>query len=211
MIKKTRFLIICALILITGIYINLHADTSIPIKKPFKDFPLAHNGWSLVAESTFSDRILEVLKPSDYMSRRYKGPSGESIELYVGYYSGGKGSGGIHSPKQCLPGAGWFKVSEERTPVEPVPGKKFNIVKAVYEKGESREVFLYWYRVKGTEISDEYSLKLLEITNSMLHNRRDSAFIRISMASGDEGAAGEKAGYRFINDFYPVIEEFLPH
>lgn len=210
MIKKTRFLVVCALILLAGVYINLHEDLSIPIKKPFKDFPHTHRGWSVASESSFTQRILDVLKPSDYMSRRYKGPGGESVELYVGYYSGGKGSGGIHSPRQCLPGGGWFKISEKKTPVEAEKGKRFNLVSAVYQKGDSKELFLYWYRVKGREISDEYSLKLLEITNSVLYNRRDSAFIRISVPFDSEGSAAEVSGHKFVNDFYPLIEEFLP-
>jgi EpsI family protein len=84
------------------------------------------------------------------------------------------------------------------------------LVEAVYQNGGERELFLYWFQVKGATLTSEYALKLAEITNSILHNRRDSAFVRISVPyrEGDVGALA--VGERFVRDFYPHIKAVLP-
>jgi len=51
----------------------------------------------------------------------------------------------------------------------------------MYAKGGSQEFFVYWYQVKGEVLTNEYALKIAEIRNAMLHQRKDSAFIRISV------------------------------
>src|SRR3972149_6331040 len=136
-------------------------------------------------------------------------PGGEVVELYVGYHNGGRESGEIHSPKQCLPGGGWFKLKEDETSVSS-GGRDIRFVKAVYQKGDAREGFLYWYQVKGEPLSSEYSLKFAQVFNSIFHGRRDSAFIRVSVPVDMEEERAFSAGIDFIKDFYPAIEETLP-
>ena len=122
---------------------------------------------------------------------------------------GGQGAGEIHSPKHCLPGSGWFEVSSARTRM-PGAGGGLNLVRAVYQKGDSRELFLYWYQVRGESISEEYSLKLAEIANSVLYRRRDAAFIRVSVPFGGSEEQALALGERFVGDFYATISSFLP-
>jgi len=209
MIKTSRFIIVFILLAIAGLYINLHADITVPMNKPFTEFPTVSQAWRMSSQAEFSDNVLNVLKPTDYLSRQYQGADGARVALYIGYHGGGKGSGGIHSPKHCLPGSGWYEVSSKRDHLE-VNGERINLVRAVYQKGESKEMFIYWFHVKGRTLSEEYSLKLAEITNSFLYRRRDSAFIRVSVPfeTDEQGAAA--VGERFVRDFYPVIREFLP-
>lgn len=209
MIKKTKFIIVYLVLIAAGVFVNFHSDIDVPMSKGLKDFPFASGGWSMTSQSLFSESILGVLKPTDYLARSYRGPAGENVQLYIGYHGGGKGSGQIHSPKQCLPGGGWYRASERKTNIEAA-GRRVNLVSAVYMKGDDRELFLYWFSVKGKTISDEYALKLDVILNSVLYRRRDSAFIRISVPFGGDEEAAYRDGVRFINDFYPYIEEFLP-
>jgi EpsI family protein len=157
----------------------------------------------------FDADILSKLKPTDYLYRQYIDSSGKAVDLYIGYHGGGKDVGEIHSPKNCLPGSGWYEVSSRRGEVQ-VPGGTINLVRAVYQKGESKELFLYWFQVRDRSISEEYSLKMAEIVNSAFHRRRDASFIRVSVPvdSGIDQATARCE--RFIRDFEPVIREFLP-
>jgi EpsI family protein len=209
MIKKSRFVTVYLLFIVVGLYLNLHSDVAVPTNKPFSEFPVSNNGWQMHSQSEFSDNVLNVLRPTDYLSRQYTGPDGKQVSLYIGYHSGGKNSGGIHSPKHCLPGSGWYEASSKRTELE-VEGKKIKLVRALYQKGESREMFLYWFQVKDKSLSEEYSLKLSEIMNSLLYRRRDSTFIRISVPFETNEARAVATGEQFIRDFYPVIMGFLP-
>lgn len=209
MIKKSRFVIVYVLLLITGLYISLHKDIDVPVNRPFDQFPANHRDWRSISDTVMSGGVLDKLKPSDYLFRHYAGIDGKRVSLYVGYHGGGKESGEIHSPKHCLPGSGWFEASSRRTELD-VAGRHIRLVKAVYQKGESKEMFLYWFQVRDRTLSDEYSLKLAEITSSLLHRRRDAAFVRISVPFETEEEQAFAAGASFIKDFYPVICEFLP-
>jgi len=204
-----RFLIVYLLFGITALYLFLHEDTAVPSNRPLADFPRTHTTWSMTGQYEFSAAVLGVLRASDYLSRQYSDTAGNKVTLYLGYHSGGKGSGGIHSPKHCLPGSGWFEVSTRRGVLDQ-GSEKLQVVRAVYQKDEHKELYLYWYQVKGTTLSDEYSLKLAEILNSFLYSRRDSAFIRISVPFEADEARAVEAGERFAREFYPVIQEFLP-
>jgi EpsI family protein len=161
------------------------------------------------SRSEFSANILSVLKPTDYLYRQYKDAGGNTLSLYVGYHGGGKDSGGIHSPKNCLPGGGWYEVSTRRRMLE-TPGGRINLVQAVYQKGESKDLFLYWFQVRDRSISDEYSLKLAEILNSVLYRRRDASFIRVSVPVEADLEQAVARGEQFIRDFEPLFREFLP-
>jgi EpsI family protein len=208
-IGKKHFAAVYLLLLAVGLYLQLHRDIGVPINKPFQNFPALVSQWRMTGESQLSDRVQEILKASDVLVRQYVGPRGEKVNLYIGYHDGGQGSGEIHSPKHCLPGSGWREISSIRTEL-PAAGEKLNLVKAVYEKGDHRELFLYWYQVRGTSVSQELSLKVAEIANSLMYRRRDASFIRISIPfDGDEQKA-VAVGERFVKDFLPAIHEFLP-
>src|SRR3989304_6337003 len=207
--NKWRFVAVYVAIALTGAFLLTRSDLSVPSGRPLNDLPLAHNGWRVVSQASFSEKGRDRLKPTDYLSRKYAGRGGEVVELYVGYHNGGRESGEIHSPKQCLPGGGWFKLKEDETSVSS-GGRDIRFVKAVYQKGDAREGFLYWYQVKGEPLSSEYSLKFAQVFNSIFHGRRDSAFIRVSVPVDMEEERAFSAGIDFIKDFYPAIEETLP-
>ena len=163
----------------------------------------------MTAQERFTEDILSVLKPTDYLSRRYEGSTVGRVGFYIGYHDGGKESGEIHSPKNCLPGSGWQQLSSERMDLKEPLGT-INLVKAVYQKGSSRELFLYWFQMRDKTIADEYVLKLAGISSSVVHGRKDAAFIRVSVPFEVDEQEAAATGIRFIRDVYPLIREFLP-
>ena len=84
------------------------------------------------------------------------------------------------------------------------------MVQAVYQNVDARELFLYWFQVRGESITNEYVLKLTEVKNSILYSRRDSAFIRLSISFEDNLDGAVAVGERFVRDFYPEILAMLP-
>lgn len=206
---RYRFLLIFALLAGMGMYMRFHQDLVVPLNKSFGEFPPAHNGWRMVGQSSLSEGVIKVLKPSDYLSRRYMAPDGVTVDIYLSYFDGGPASGTIHSPKNCLPGGGWFEISSDRLTMD-LAGETVNLVRAVYALGESRELIYYWFDMRGHTMSDEYSLKLAEIAGSMFQRRRDRSFIRISVQAKENVEAAQDRIEKFLQDFYPVIREFLP-
>lgn len=209
MIKSGQFIIVYILLAAAGLYINFHGNTAVPVNKPFSEFPVENRGWRMVGEDEFDDRLLGVLKPTDYLSRQYAGPDGSRVELYMGYHDGGKESGEIHSPKHCLPGGGWQEISIEKRELA-AGNKKIKLAEAHYQKGDVRKIFFYWFQVRGETISDEYRLKFKELMNSLFYSRGDSTFLRISVSYENDEESARLAGEKFIRDFNGIIQSFLP-
>ena len=111
-----RFGVVYGLFLLAAAYMSFHRETPAPLAAPLSSFPAELGSWRAVHQDYFSPALLSVLRPSDYLSRRYQGPGGKVVDLYIGYHDGGQGSGPIHSPKNCLPGNGWYEG------VHPPPG-----------------------------------------------------------------------------------------
>ncbi len=205
---RLRFFIFYCLVIATGVFIHFRTTVEVSLSRPLEAFPRSVSDWRMSGRSEFSESILKVLRPTDYLARRYVGRSGEVVDLYIGYYDGGPDSGGIHSPRHCLPGSGWNQDFHEELALV-MQGGKLNLVNAVYSKGGSRRFFSYWFQVNGNTINDEYSLKTAEILNSLIKNRNDSAFVRISTVVSNENENHTFSTRKFIEDFYPVIQSFL--
>jgi len=210
MIDSWRFIVVYLLLAAAGLYVSLHKDIMVPANIPLRDFPTRNGEWRQLSRGEFSEDILNVLKPTDYLSAQYVNPLGDKVNLYIGYHGGGKRGGEIHSPKHCLPGGGWYKLSEQIVPLK-VEGKDLSAVQAVYQKGGEKEIFIYWFRAKGDEtITSEIGLKLAQIRSSVTSRRRDATFIRISAIAGEDERSKQVAIVKFIQDFYPLFQKFLP-
>jgi exosortase D (VPLPA-CTERM-specific) len=205
----SRIIPIYLLFAAAALVMTFHRDTVVPTNRPFSEFPRQVQSWQMTNRTEFSANILSVLKPTDYLYNQYKDAAEKTVSLYVGYHGGGKDSGGIHSPKHCLPGSGWYEVSTRRGTLA-VTGGTINLVRALYQKGESKELFIYWFQVRDRSLSDEYSLKLSEIVNSALYRRRDASFIRVSVPVDSDVDQAMARGEQFIRDFEPMFREFLP-
>ncbi|MGE4441540.1 MAG: exosortase C-terminal domain/associated protein EpsI [Desulfomicrobium sp.] len=206
---RFRFIVLYVVLAGMATYMNFHRDLVVPLARPFGEFPPVHAGWRMAGQSSLSQNVIKVLMPTDYLSRRYMAEDGTRVDMYLSYFDGGPNSGGIHSPKHCMPGSGWFEMSSERTTME-LGGETVKLVRAVYAMGEQRELIYYWFDMRGRTMSDEYSLKLAAIMGSMFHNRRDQSFIRISVQTRNNVEEAQKWVENFLRDFYPVIREFLP-
>lgn len=204
-----RYLIVYLLLGFTAIFIYTHETVAVPVNSPLADIPATFGDWTLAQETYFNAQMLAVLQPTDYLYRVYRDSAGNLVTLYLGYHAGGPDSGAIHSPKNCLPGSGWFELSEKKRSI-PIEDGELPLVQAVYQNDDQKEMFLYYFQVKGRVLTDEYSLKLAEIINSMVYNRRDSAFIRISVPFSEDQAKAALVGERFAALIYPHIVAVLP-
>ncbi|GFE60851.1 exosortase A [Geobacter sp. AOG2] len=193
-----------------ALFINLHSDVSVPPNRPFNEFPMQVKAWQMAGQSEFSANVLSVLKPTDYLYRQYKNADGKVVGLYIGFHGGGKESGEIHSPRNCLPGSGWYEISAKRGTLEIPSGGSVKLVRSVYQKGENKELFLYWFQARGHSMNDEFSLKLAEMTGSLFYRRRDTSFIRVSVPFEGDDSSALSRGEQFVRDITPTIQEFLP-
>ena len=181
---------------------------AVPLKKGFSDFPLKLNGWT-GKDQQFDDVILEKLRVSEYMMRQYTRDD-NTVTLYIGYYSTQREGAQIHSPKHCLPGGGWFLISEATRELQVSDHDRVRYIEAVYEKGDGKEVFFYWYKMKDASITNEYKLKFFMVLNSLMYRRNDAAFIRLSAPVTGSREAAISVLEDFMKDFLPLLKDYLP-
>lgn len=207
--SNIRCLVVSVLFVLAWAYMQTHHDRLTLLSNPLGEFPDRLGQWRMTRNSEFDQRTLDVLKPTDYLAKRFTRPDGAVADLYVGYHDGASQAGPLHSPKNCLPGSGWYEVSSERISVQ-MPDGNMDAVVAVYQNDTSFELFLYWFVAGGKFVADEFSLKIQEVVNSIRYGRRDASFVRISVpiVLGTEQA--NKQALDFLNELYPVIIRFLP-
>ena len=207
--KPWRFYLLFILLGIAAFYVYTRSEADVPINKSLDQFPQKMGDWTMTGQARFDERVLAVLLPTDYLSRSYVDSKRHKLSLYIGFHNGGPKSGPIHSPKQCLPGSGWNRVNEVVRHVQ-VKDQSIPYVSAIYQKDSEKQLFLYWFQVRDQIVTNEYALKLAMIKNSVLSNRRDSAFIRLSVMATDNEKQATEIGEQFIRDFFPAIREALP-
>jgi EpsI family protein len=201
-----------------GLLESLSHGEPILAKKPFNEFPTEINDRWEGRELGMEQKILDVLKLSDYMMRVYVPKPDPSLDsaalspvwLYVGYYQSQRSGATYHSPKNCLPGAGWQFVESEPTSIAVAPATTITINRAVIQKGLDKQVILYWYQDRGRVISSEYWAKGYMMWDAMTQNRTDGSLIRISLPVVTTTDDAYRHGVSFLKDIWPLLQEYMP-
>ncbi|RMH35333.1 MAG: EpsI family protein [Nitrospirae bacterium] len=134
----------------------------------------------------------------------------QPVWLYVGYYQSQRTGVTYHSPKNCLPGAGW-QIIDSRPLTIPVPdGRTITINNVLIQKGLDRQVILYWYHDRGRVIANEYWAKAYLIWDAITRNRTDGALVRISIPVVTTPESAVSVGVSFLQDLWPVLLRYMP-
>jgi EpsI family protein len=210
-----RSLVLSACLLATAGYaaVALDAET-VPLLEPLDRLPLTIQRWQGRDEPAFAPDILNVLGVDQYVNRSYGTPGTPPIALYVGYYQSQRQGDTMHSPLNCLPGAGWQPAVTGRIDLQ-IAGRRdpIRINRFVVEKGLDRAVVLYWYQSHGRVIASEYAGKFYLVYDAVRHNRSDGALVRVvsPVVPGDVGdSLAEQRGTAFVQALFPYLEKHLP-
>jgi len=129
-----------------------------------------------------ADDVLLQLRPTSYLSRKYL--SGDTkADLFIAYYAMQRPGESMHSPKHCLPGAGW-DIWDQGTLEIPVNGRKFKVNRQFISREGVRMVVLYWYQSKERIVASEYSGKILLARDALLQNSTAASIVRIIVPEG---------------------------
>ena len=207
---RARFVVITCVLMVAGVLGVLRGGIATPAYTPFKQFPSVLGEWRLIGSSSMTEQELEILRLSDYMLRRYARKDGKVVDLYVSFHGGGKETGPIHSPRNCLPGSGWHPEHSVKRSYNLKDGTTVQTMKATYGKDGHSAVFYYWFDVLGNTYTSEIGLKLAEVRGALFHGRRDAMLIRVSVPSDGDADVDDAAVGAFLERFYPVLRKFIP-
>ncbi len=178
-------------------------------REPLAALPRTLAEWRATGDSPLDPASLQVLGVDDYVNRRYAGPGGAIVGLYIGYYGSQRQGDTIHSPQNCLPGAGWQPV-ESSTEALPVTGGPVTVNRYVVQKGLDRQVVLYWYEGRGRIIADEYVNKFWLIADAARLHRTNGALVRIMAPVVGEQTEASRAAAHFAQAILPALPAYLP-
>lgn len=183
---------------------------ALPLRAPLSRLPAQFEAYQ-GRDETISPEEQRVAGMSSYVLRAFNRDSATAFTVYVGYYERQVQGKTIHSPKNCLPGAGWEAVSAGMqtlaTALGPVRVNRYLLVNK-----QQRALVYYWYQGRGRVEANEYRVKLQLLRDSALRGRSDEALVRVVVpirTADGEGAAGD-LGARVSAQLIPRVAEVLP-
>ena len=213
----TRAIALCLMLGATTIFLANARRTEIAVTRTaFDTFPMTIGPWKSIVDPPMDKDVLKVLGVDDYLSRVYYQANGAAVGLYMGFYGSQRQGDTIHSPLNCLPGAGWQPVSQGRLQIANADGQGRDVTvnRYVVQKGLERQLVLYWYQSHGRVVASEYTSKLYLIHDAIRLNRTDGSMVRvIAPIKGDAAAAGESAerlAEEFVRVIFPLLPAYLP-
>ncbi len=211
--KYPRTLIASAIMILTALGLGpISRVEDVPIKKPLSQFPMQIGEWKGF-EDRFEERIYKILGVDDSILANYRSQDGHQISLYVGFYQNQREGNVIHSPKHCMPGAGWniTHTAVEEVALAQTNPEKLNVTKLKMEKDGQKIIAFYWFQSRGRFIHSEYLQKIFLVYDSMFKNRTDGSFVRLIATVKDDN---EKATLNNLKEFIglliPLLNEHLP-
>lgn len=149
---------------------------------------------------SLNTRVMGRLQPTSYLSRTYQ--KGDlSLELLVVYYAQQRAGESMHSPKHCLPGAGW-EIWNYGSLALPSKGGPVTINKYSISRSGQRMLVLYWYQSEGRVISNEYVGKFLLARDALLQNSTAASIVRIVLPDSPNALREATA---FATDVLPQL------
>ena len=210
-----RVLVLTGTFLATAAYAShaMRAEEVAPIL-PLRDLPRSVDRWHGRDEPALTPDILAVLGVDQYVNRTYVAAGEPFVSLYVGYYQSQREGDTMHSPLNCLPGAGWQPVVTEQMTLAPAgEPDEITINRFVVQKGVDRAVVLYWYQSHGRVIASEYASKFYLVYDALRSNRSDGAMVRVvspvAAAERTENGAVARAT-AFVQVMFPHLKRHLP-
>ncbi|HRP07957.1 MAG TPA: EpsI family protein [Gemmatimonadales bacterium] len=148
---------------------------------------------------------------SDYIRRDYTTADGRSFSLYVGYYDEQRQGKTIHSPRNCLPGAGWDPVGRSVVHAESAAHGTIGLNRYELVNEDRRAIVYYWYQGRGRVAHNEYKVKYELLRDAALRGRTEEALVRIVvMVNNDDVAAADAIALEVAGPLADDVERVLP-
>lgn len=212
---KRSVLVAATLFAATAYLAHASRAEAVPTRRPLTSFPMRLGMFEGRRSADFDPRVMAVLGVDEFVNRIYESGAGP-IGLYIGYYQSQRQGDAIHSPLNCLPGAGWQPVDRARVTVDVaghVRRAPIEINRIVIEKGDERQVAFYWYQSRGRVEASEYWSKFHLIADAIRLNRTDAALVRVIVPIARQDMSAERAedrGLEFIRTMFPLLGSYLP-
>ena len=175
-----KFLPAFVLLLGCGFIWQTHSQSpvtlSAPLSKTLPTFPGYH-----AIDQIIGDEERRVAGMTDYSARAYvQHDSTADFFTLVSYYDRQGQGKTIHSPRNCLPGAGW-EILRGDTRTLDVDGSKHVVNHYILKNGAATTVVYYWYQGRGRVVASEYAVKWNLLRDAALLGHTEEALVRVQV------------------------------
>jgi EpsI family protein len=201
-----------AAIILLAASVSLHSVSHgepIVAREPLRELPYQLASWR-GEERPLQLQVVEAVSVTDYTNRLYFDPAAEPVLLYIGYYDSQRTGSTIHSPKNCLPGAGWDPIRAGYASVSLLNGQAIVVNEYVVQRDQNKQLVFYWYQGRGRVIASEYSGKFWMVADAISRNRTDGALVRVITPIGNGEAEARARLVVFTQALVPYLDEFIP-
>ena len=206
----SRAFVAALMIVAAGVYARGAAEPEqIVPRAPLAETPMALGPWRGFEAPPLADDVLAELGVDDYINRRYVGDAGVPISLYAGYYVSQRQGDTIHSPQNCLPGAGWQPVFSDRSRV-PAGDGTIPVNRFIIQKGLDRQAVYYWYQGRGRVVANEFANKGLLMLDAARLRRTDGGLVRLITPIGSSPETAFASLSAFTASLFPHLRKHLP-
>ena len=225
--RSARLWLVLLLMAFTTLVLHLRGDVDrVPPSRPLSQFP-AIIGTRLANDVSMDIETLQILGKGDFLNRLYQPPppplgrpwpatadadARAPIGLFIGYFPTQRTGQSIHSPQNCLPGAGWTFESSWITSLTNAAGQKYQVKEYLITDGTSNQEVLYWYQMHGRVIAGDYAAKLYTLADSIRYGRTDAALVRIitPVEPGEDRLQSRARAIRFAEQIAPLLPAYVP-
>jgi EpsI family protein len=220
--KSPRLWLIVVLMSFTALVLHVRGDVDrVPDSTPLTQFPTALDGRTAV-DFPLDQEVLQILGKGFFLNRLYVASPGTpastsddraSIGLFIGYFPTQRTGQSIHSPQNCLPGAGWSFQDSGVTALTDADGHTSSVGEYLITNGSQSEEVLYWYQMHGRRIASDYKAKLYTLADSIRYGRTDAALVRVisPIAPGENRLQAHNRVVAFANQLSPLLPAYIPN
>jgi EpsI family protein len=206
----------------TAVELHVRGDSDhVPPSQPLSQIPETIGDRAAI-DIPIDDETLQILGKGDFLNRLYRVPRNfpslnpgdhADVGLYIAYFATQRSGQSIHSPQNCLPGAGWTFQSSDVTVFTDSAGKEYRVGDYLITNGSATEEALYWYQLHGESIASDYKAKLYTLADSIRYGRTDEALIRIMtpVAPGEDRAEARNRVVGFAQQIAPLLPAYVPN
>ena len=193
--------------------VGIDTQQSVALRLPLEGaIPAEHEG-HVGRDVTISEAELRVAGVTNYLMRSYESTDevgqAELFSLYVGYYDGQRRGKTIHSPKNCLPGAGWAALGSSEVMI-PTDHGQIPVNRYLLQKDDKQVLVLYWYQGRGRVRANEYHVKWDLLRDAALHRRTEEALVRIVVPITGTEAESFALAAGVAASIAPALDAALP-
>jgi EpsI family protein len=177
---------------------NARSQAGVPLAAPMNTILAAVPGLR-VQDQLLSADERRVAGMSDYVARVYWRDTTVAFTTFVSYYERQTQGRTIHSPRNCLPGAGW-EVLSSGTQTVNVDGVDHTLNRYVLKKGAATAIAFYWYQGRGRVVANEYTVKWNLLRDAAVAGHTEEALVRVVVPVADAQNPADAAEHqRLLN------------